>query len=187
MNNPAFIVDGQMETKIVNFFCPEKPVRLLNCNGRDVKLNAAAKRMASLIRLLKRNNPIIIIFDRETRDKSSDDIAKELLEEIQKQGIQNVEILIGVPDIMTENWMLASIEGLNAHYKIECRQENFEGKNGKSQLKKIIRPKTYSETVDGPEIIKHCKIENICKNSSSFKQFYDKIEHLNCKKIRMPN
>jgi hypothetical protein len=28
MSNPAFIVDGQMERLIINYLCPNQPVRL---------------------------------------------------------------------------------------------------------------------------------------------------------------
>lgn len=67
MSNPGFIVDGQMERLIINHFCPDRPVKLLNCNGKDVSLEAAAKHAASLIRLMKRNYPVILIFDREKK------------------------------------------------------------------------------------------------------------------------
>jgi hypothetical protein len=186
MNNPAFIVDGQMEKKIINYFCPERPVRLLNCNGKDVTLNAAAKKIASLIRLMKRNTPVIIIFDKEKRNDSADNIAKGLLSEIKKQKIHDVDILIGVPDIMMENWMLASIDGINSYYNLNYAQRAFEGKNGKAKLKEIIKPRIYHETEDGPEIIKKCNIGNIYTNSYSFKMFYNKIEYLNCKMLNMP-
>jgi hypothetical protein len=187
MNNPAFIVDGQMEKKIIDHFCPEKPVRLLNCNGRDVTLKAAAKKIASLIRLMKRNTPIIIIFDKEKRNDSADNIALKLLSEIKEQKIHDVDILIGVPDIMMENWMLASIDGINSYYNLNYIQKNFEGKNGKAKLKAIIKPRIYHETEDGPEIIKRCDIKNIYINSHSFKTFCDKIKYLNCAMLKMPN
>jgi hypothetical protein len=180
MNNPAFIVDGPMEKLIINHLCPNHPVRILNCNGRDVKIEAAAKRMASLIRILKRYYPIVIIFDREDRQTSSESISAELLEKIKENGIQGVDIFIGVPDTMMENWMLADVKAINRYYFVNIKQDNYEGKNGKSQIKQAIRPKTYSETEDGPEIAKLCSLKNTYQNSVSFRNFYEKIQGLNC-------
>jgi hypothetical protein len=180
MNNPAFIVDGQMEKLIINYLCPNQPVRLLNCNGKDVQIGVAAKRMASLIRLLKKYYPIIIIFDRENRKDNFKKISVDLLEKIKENNIQDVEIYIGIPDTMMENWMLADVNAINNYYSVKMKKDNYEGKNGKSKIKQGIKPQNYSETEDGPEIIKKCDIKNICQNSISFRCFYSKIQKLNC-------
>ena len=94
MINPAFIVDGLMEKRIIQKVCPGKPVRLLNCNGKAVSYEAAAKRVASLVRLLKNNYPIVIIFDREERSDTSLQITTFLKEAILSQGIQQVDLLL---------------------------------------------------------------------------------------------
>ena len=49
----AFIVDGQTEKKIVQHLCRDAPVRMTNLNGKDVSIAAIAKRVSSLIKLLK--------------------------------------------------------------------------------------------------------------------------------------
>ncbi|MDR0605599.1 MAG: hypothetical protein LBG80_14975 [Bacteroidales bacterium] len=183
MNNPAFIVDGYTEKRIINYFCPGQPVRLLNCNGKDVRIEAAAKRIATLIRLMKNNYPIIIIFDKEKRNNEFEEIANKLLLCINANDIQKVEILIGIPDIMIENWILADIQSINSYYSVNIAQENFEGINGKSKIRQIIKPRYYSEAEDGPELIKKCFIKNIYNNSASFKYFYEKIKVLNCEKL----
>ena len=141
MINPCFIVDGQMEQTIINHFCPDKPVRLLNCNGRDVSIEAAAKKAASLIRLMKRNYPVVLIFDREKRVDTSEQIAQKLQEEIQKCGINNIELIIGVPDKMMENWILADINSINSYLEVNEEQNVFEGTGGKSKIKQIINTK----------------------------------------------
>lgn len=183
MNNPGFIVDGQMEQLIINYFCPDHPVRLLNCNGRDVSIEAAAKKVASLIRLMKRNYPIIIIFDREDRPESADIISKNLYDNIKDNEIQEVDIYIGIPDTMIENWILADINSVNEYYNIRLQQIKYEGRGGKSQLRKLISPKKYSETEDGPEIAKKCNLKKILKNSKSFESFYNKLNSLHCDEL----
>ncbi|MGP1600891.1 MAG: DUF4276 family protein [Treponema sp.] len=169
-----------MEQLIINYFCPDRPVRLLDCNGKDVTLAVAAKKAASLIRLMKRNYPIVLIFDREKRVETSEQIAEKLHEEIQKCGINNVELIIGVPDKMMENWMLADINSVNSYFHTKAKQKIFEGTGGKSQLKQIINPKNYSETQDGPELAKRCDIKTVVENSKSFESFFSKLTKLNC-------
>lgn len=185
MINPCFIVDGQMEQMIINHFCPDKPVRLLNCNGKDVSIEAAAKKASSLIRLMKRNYPVILIFDREKRVESSEEIARKLFDEIQKCGVNNVEVIIGVPDKMMENWMLADIKSINSHFDLHENQQNFEGTGGKSKIKQLVNPKTYSETHDGPELAKRCDLLTVYSNSVSFHCFFEKVKKLCCPVLRM--
>lgn len=180
MSNLAFIVDGQMEQLIIGNICPNKPIRLLNCNGRDVSIEAAAKRAASLIRLMRRNYPIIIIFDREKRVESSKTICEVFLSAIRQNGIQDVHLIIGVPDRMMENWMLADIQSINTYYGISVTQTSFEGKGGKGHLRKLIEPKNYQETEDGPEIAKRVNIAVAKSNSESLDDFLVKIAEMGC-------
>ncbi len=182
MTNPAFIVDGQMEKKIVQNLCPGQPVRLMNCNGKDVTYEAAAKHAVTLIRLLKRYYPIIIVFDRENRDDSSEVVAKLLHEAIFKHNIRNVSIIIGVPDCMIENWILADISAINSYYNLNppITQSNFEGTNGKSCLRSIIRNYHYSETQDGHLIFNICNVSTSYNNSASFRNFFSLAKSTNC-------
>ena len=84
----AFIVDGHQEQKIVQLLCPGSPVRRLNCNGRDVEVAAAAKRIVSLIRLIgNKCHPFVIVFDRESRTMTSEALAAELVSQLRFEGI----------------------------------------------------------------------------------------------------
>ncbi|MFA5794425.1 MAG: DUF4276 family protein [Candidatus Brocadiia bacterium] len=183
MSNPAFIVDGQMEQKIIQKICPGQPVRLLQCNGRNVSYEAAAKKAASLIRLQKRYQPIIIIFDREGRPDNHRFIANALYRAIEDQGIPKVTVIIGVPDRMIENWLLADIKAVNCYYsKIKpIKQKIFEGNSGKSRIRSLIGRSQYSETQDGPEIFIKCNQSCMCQNSDSFNEFYGKIKTIKCR------
>lgn len=174
MSSPAFIVDGQQEQKIIQCLCPGAPVRVLNCNGRDVELNAAAKRIASLIRLMgSKYYPYVIVFDREERKESASKI-KELLETlIKSEGIVD-ELVVGVPDRMIENWILADWENVKRQGRIKksVGLKNFEGSNGKASIKKFL-PKNgrYQETVQGVSWFLETNVKLIYEKSPSFKQF----------------
>lgn len=184
MINPAFIVDGHMEKRILQLLCPGQPIRLLNCNGKNVSYDVAAKHAATLIRLLKRYYPIIIIFDRENRSDNSIEVADKLLKAIRVHSIQPVDILIGVPDCMAENWMLADINAINTYYGLSepITQTCFDGIHGKGKIRSLIGNKNYSETQDGPEIFIKCSVDSLCSNSSSFKAFYSIIiNSLSCR------
>jgi hypothetical protein len=51
MSNPAYLIDGHLEKKVIQQICPGAIVRILQCNGRDVSLQAIANRVASHCRL----------------------------------------------------------------------------------------------------------------------------------------
>jgi hypothetical protein len=60
----AFIVDAPTEKKILQGLCPDSPIRMTNLNGKDVAIAAIAKRVSSLLKLLKgRYYPVIILVD----------------------------------------------------------------------------------------------------------------------------
>lgn len=182
MINPAFIVDGKTEQRIIQKICPGQPVRRLNCNGKDVSYDVAAKYAATHIRLLKKYYPIIIVFDREKRHDTSTEVAKKLLDAIQKQGIQEVSIYIGVPDFMIENWMLADINSINSYYSLSpsSMQSSFEGTNGTSKIRSLIGNMKYYKAKDGPDIFSKCNISKIYRNSNSFKIFFEILKNINC-------
>ena len=181
MSNPAFIVDGQTEKKIIQALCPNQPVKILGCNGKDVSYAAAAKKAASLIRLLNKNYPIIILFDREERTDSSTQIAGKLFEAIISQGVQPVDLLIGVPDRMLENWMLSDIDAVNRHYKSSFLTLSPDGINGKNHMKFLTDGhEGYYETTDGPQIFCKCNPKTMAQISPSFFDFLNKIGSLDC-------
>ena len=83
MSNPAFIVDGFTELKIIQNICPGRPVKRTDCNGKDVELDAIAKKIALHIRLLgNRYYPIIILVDKENRNISFEDMAEQLRQKL---------------------------------------------------------------------------------------------------------
>ena len=74
MPDPAFLIEGHMEKKILQSVCPGVPIRRIECNGEDVAMSVMAKFIETHIRLLNnRYYPIVIIFDREGRESTCGD------------------------------------------------------------------------------------------------------------------
>ncbi len=182
MSKPAFIVDGQQEQKILQKICPGSPIRRLNCNGETVELAAAAKRAASLIRLIGNAfYPIIIVFDREKRTETAEEIRQELRDLISQEGI-TTEVIVGVPDRMIENWILGDWETVSTHGKFGGnRPDTIEGKNGKSLISRLLpRGRYYHETIEGVDWFLRGRPEVLYNKSESFRQFADALTTVKC-------
>lgn len=111
MSNPAFIVDGHTEQCFIRTICPGQPIQRTNLNGKNVTVEAISKKIASMIRLLgNRHYPIIVLVDREDRDQSFDELATELLNLLNQQGLTDQDIRIGFADRMIENWIIADFQ-----------------------------------------------------------------------------
>ncbi len=186
MSKPAFIVDGQQEQKILQKICPGSPVRRLNCNGEAVELIAAAKRAASLIRLIGDGfYPIIIVFDREKRSKTAEKIREELRDLISREGI-TTEVIVGVPDRMIENWILADWETVSTQGQLGGnRPDTVEGRNGKSLIcRSLPRGRYYHETIEGVDWFLRVRPQIVYDRSESFRQFLDCVTAVNCEWFR---
>lgn len=170
MNNPAFIVDGFTEKLIIQKICPGKPIRRTDLNGKNVQLCALAKKIASIIRILGDNySPIVIIVDKEKRDISYNAMISTLEELLKKEGVIS-DFILGVPDIMIENWMIADWDILETD---ENKPTHTDGSNGSSIIKKI--KKTYNKTTDGVSYFLKTNPNNIYNNSPSFRSFFDSL------------
>lgn len=177
MNNVAFIVDGFTEKLILQRLCPGKPIRRTDLNGKDVQISAIAKKVASIIRVLgDRYNLIVIIVDKEQRNISHTCMLSSLEEHLKnEEGIKS-SIIIGIPDIMIENWIIADWDKLDTK---EQRPPDTDGLNGSSVLKKI--KKSYNKTTDGVNYFLKADPKIIYHNSPSYKAFIDSLsEKLSC-------
>lgn len=173
MNEPAFLVDGNLEQRFIQNVCPNKKVRILNCNGEQVSISAIAKRIATQYRLLiKKCSPIIVVIDRESRDETPHQICSELYRYLSEENISD-NLIIGVADRMIENWILADKKNISKFANIaEDSIPNIEGKHGKGFIKNIIPD--YNETTTGVELLKKSNPHRML-NSESFKNFFDSI------------
>jgi hypothetical protein len=175
--NPAFIVDGLTERRIIQKLCPGRPINL-SMNGENVSLKAMAAKIVTFIQLWSnRYYPIVILTDREKR---SDDflamvavLRAEVLEQLASKNM-TADIRIGVADRMIENWILADADALGNPPEIPAETD---GLGGKGLMKRIM---DYSETADGPDLFFNADVSKMYENSPSFKHFVDQLEDLDC-------
>jgi hypothetical protein len=188
MPNPAFLVDGHMEQKIIQTLCPGAPVRRINCNGRDVPMHVLAKFINTNIRLLGNNHwPLIILVDREGRDTSRQQLIRELRKCLDEYGHAG-QSRLGMADRMVENWILADIDVVKRVYNIDSNNLNmpadhYEGVGGKAKLREIVAYKAvYHETTVGVDLFTNCDPHIITEKSTSFREFVSQFSHeLGCK------
>jgi hypothetical protein len=190
MSRPAFIVDGDQEQRIVQRICPGSPVKRLQCNGKDVVLDAAAERIASLIRLLGgKCYPVIVVFDREGRKESAAEICAGLRELLQDKGVSE-QLVIGVPDRMIENWTLADWDSVCQKCRIGARASGgkcFEGTYGKSQVRKLLPSgRKYEETTDGVDWFIAADRAAMVLRSASYHAFDSQLTGLSCRWLQCP-
>jgi len=183
MTKPAFIVEGDLEQKFIQLVCSGCPVRKINCNGDSVKIELIAKRVGTLGRLLhKRHSPIIVVFDREQRTETIDEIENIFRESLRPELIE-VPVIIGIPDRDIENWILADIEifAEKSGAERELFPPNYEGEKGKTIIKKYIgRNRSYVETIDGVKWLKACRPSIMRSKSLSFNKFSQALDDISC-------
>jgi hypothetical protein len=174
VSNAVFLVDGHLEQKFLQRICPNRPVRRINCNGRNVSVMAIGDRIATQCRLLNnRYYPVIIVIDREDRTLTANEFATELLNQIRIFGI-NDDIILGIADRMIENWILADHNTLNQYPgKKQNIPTSCEGDHGKNIIKSCLSH--YHETTVGVDLLETCKPSTMIANSSSFKAFYEQL------------
>ena len=181
MTNPAFIVDGYTELKIIQHLCPGKPVKRTYLNGKDVKIPLIAKKIASHIRLLgNRYYPIIVLVDKEEREISFEEMANQIREGIMCEGIKDQDIRIGVADRMIENWIIADWDLLTGSK--EKKPQITDGCNGTSVIKKV--KKSYDKTTDGVNFFISSRQHLLYSNSPSFRHFIDQLEGIQCEYLK---
>ena len=117
---------------------------------------------------------VVVVLDFEERLTPYESFVGELTAEFARVGC-SVPVTVAVPNKMIENWYLADIEFLSkqrAFLKEGLQQKAFEGKNGKAELKRLMKKGiSYSETKHGPELFEILRFEVARKNSSSFNAF----------------
>lgn len=180
MSNPAFIVDGFTELKIIQNICPGRPVKRTDCNGKDVELEAIAKKIALHIRLLgNRYYPIIILVDKENRNISFEEMAEQLRQKLIEEGITDQDLRIGVADRMIENWILADWERFTG--SINNKPDNTDGNNPTTIIKRF--KKTFDKTTDGVEYFLNGRPDVMYLNSNSFRHFVSQLDGVECNYI----
>ena len=177
MPNPAYLVEGHMEQRFLANICTGQPVRRIGCNGDQVSMKGIAKHLDTHIRLLRRNYPIIIIFDRERRESNCQELASELTNELFARGIDVCNLVLGIADRTIENWILSDPVTLDAFYPGRSNCYCADGKFGKSILAKSLAPvEAYNETTTGVELLRSMNPQEARLRSPSLDRFLDQLE-----------
>lgn len=177
MTEPAFFVDGYMESAIIKKIGCDYPIRRIDTNGRDVSAAAISRKIELLYKTLNNKNyPVFIIVDRECRDSSCDDFRREIEVEIISRGLDIGQFRICVCDRMIENWILADPETILRKYE-NFKRRNYEGEYGKAFIKKLFRPESpYNESTDGVNMFVEARASEMRKNSASFAVLYEYLD-----------
>lgn len=176
MSNPAFIVDGHTEQRFIGCICPGQPVRRTNLNGNSVTIEAIAKKVASLIRLLgNRYYPIIVLVDKEDREEHFQNLITELHERISGHGLEDQDIRVGFADRMIENWIIPDFEKIG---NIENKPLQTDGINGASVIKK--NKGSYDKVIDGVALLMTVDRSVVYQESPSYKCFIDSLHGVEC-------
>ena len=176
MPEPAFLVEGQMEQKIIEKICPGKIVRRIGCNGDKVEMKAVARFIDAQMRRLKNYSPIIIIFDRERRRQSCSSLKLELAAELDARGHVD-RYIIGIPDRTTENWILADWQSVcSSRSDFKTFEGCAEQLHGKSELRKLLPTgHLFTETTLGPELFLLTSAQRVYERSPSFRDLVDML------------
>lgn len=181
MPDPAFLVDGVMEQRIISRLCQGKIIQRLNCNGTDTPIVVIVDRVEFHMRILNnRCSPIIVLIDREKRPASCEEISFEISRRLDERGYGG-QYVVAVVDRCIENWILADWNNVAERFKEhglkpieDCTQ--YEGKQGKTELKRLLpRELLYNEPTWGKDMFLSCRPEKIYENSASFRAFVDKL------------
>lgn len=180
MPSPAFIVDGFQERRALQKLCPGVPIKILNCNGDDVQVQAIIDRVEALFKNL--NNkfyPIYFVLDKEDRKMSAKEFEEQISQKLVKLGIRD-QFIIGVADRMIENWILSDWKNVTKYLSINIDRPKraADTLRGKSYIKKLFSDhgEKYEETIDGVELLIKSTPAIMKEHSDSFASFANVAE-----------
>ena len=179
MANPAFIVEGQMEQKIIGRLCPGQPVQRIMCNGDQVPITRLCDFVETLIRRLNNKYyPIFVIFDREKREDDCKTLSIQMLDELNSRGLNDQDIRIFLADRESEDWILKDIDAICAHYNIAKPRQAPQGKGGLRSLVSSVTP--YHETTTGVELFFLVSKDEIAKKCPYFRSLRESVRSIGC-------
>ena len=139
------------------------------------------KEMRILKSLGSRKIVMLVNFERKARNYRSfaERLSKECRESFAVTHL-GVPVAVSVPNQVVENWYLADIEHLSAGsmlLKDNLKQRNYEGKDGKNELRKLFREKiSYNEIQHGGKLFSIVRFDVARSNSMSFDHFLEAVE-----------
>lgn len=177
MTRVGFIVEGEHEQDIVRRVCPGAKVVRLGANGESTSMEAIAKKIDALnVAFGNRYFPIVVLFDREKRDKSCEKLRSELISEMKKRRIPIDQFIISISDRKIENWILPFVDKEGALVEIPC--ESADGKAAESELIRRLRRAgvEYHKRTNGVELFCRINPNNLANISPSFRWLYDSLK-----------
>lgn len=173
MTKPAFIVEGYQEQKIVQTICANSKVVLLGSNGNAVNINHIFKKIKAHVKIFNnRYYPIFVIFDREDRKLTCEEIIDEIFNLLENEGMKKDQFIFGIPDRKIESWIIPFIDP-NGCFTDDPVDE-FEGKNCLGKLEKRLQEtgEAYNKSTNGIRLFTKIHPEKLAQVSSSFAYFY---------------
>jgi Domain of unknown function (DUF4276) len=175
----AFIVEGNCEQRAIQKICPGMKVITLGLNGRDVSISAMARQIAAVTRVFSnRYYPIVVLFDREQRVESANDITSQINSSLEELGLDKHQFIIGIADRKIENWMIPFIDSCYGDAKGNAVAIPYtEGTNDVGRLKSALRERniSYHKTTVGAHLLSSIKPETLAAKSKSFAMFRNQL------------
>ena len=114
----------------------------------------------------------VVWLDKEEETRSSTEVCDKIRTALAARGANPQKIHICVPDLMTENVILADEVAIKDALNLDSYSYSFEGKNGKAELKRLFSAskKSYSETFDGVVLLKKIRLSRAATKSPSAAQ-----------------
>ncbi len=146
-----------------------------------------AKAAESRVKILLSNKGvdlIILLVDKENQQKCPGEIAESIESAFKRMGYHNVKAVIKCK--MFENWLIADIGAIKKmDSRFSCGQSTInrvvpnkaDDIDGLSELKKIVRGKSYDKKKDGHKISTLVDPLEIAKNSRSFRRYLRVLKH----------
>jgi hypothetical protein len=149
--------------------------------GHTAKISDIVARTRKQIGMLRAFScsRVVVVLDFENRPYSYEVFLRDIRQAFGSYPF-GMPVDVVVPNKMIENWYLADIEEISrkkAFIRKKLRQKKYEGKNGKSEIKKcMIRSVAYSETEHGPKMFAEVRFGVAKVNSKSFEEFLEMMD-----------
>lgn len=143
-------------------------------NGKSITSTRLANNISSLFRAKNPNADLIIVWvDGEGRPEPVSEIRSQIVQAMIESGASPDRLLVGVPDEMTENWMLSDEVMIREHFNLPDYKYAHEGQNGKHAIKMMHkdRNENYKETGHGVKLLKKMRLTRSAIVSESAKAF----------------
>ena len=144
-------------------------------NGKTVPVDVICRHISSMYITTNMNPDITFVWiDREGRSETSDEIREKVRSSLIGAGADEAKLWVGVPDTMTENWLLADPVAITQEFGIESHEYLHEGKNGKHRISELYDHLgvNYKEMKHGASLMKRLRLNRAAENSPSAASFF---------------